>query len=268
MKLEAHPSNSATKMLLIGDSGTGKTGALASLAKAGYNLRILDFDAGLDILAQVLRDESDALSRVSFATLTDRLKNVGNRIIPDGLPNAFSRATKLLNHWKDGTEDLGPVTSWTERDVLVIDSMTFASSAALRLVLGQNGRSGQQPQLQDWGEAMRMIEDLLGLLYSDAVRCNVIVTSHIAFVETESGLSKGYPSTLGQKLPPKVGRYFNTVLLTKSVGTGANAKRKIITTSQGLIDLKHPAPGRVPPELPLETGLADFFKILHKETPV
>jgi hypothetical protein len=33
------------KILLLGDSGSGKTGSLVSLALAGYSIKIIDFDA-------------------------------------------------------------------------------------------------------------------------------------------------------------------------------------------------------------------------------
>jgi len=49
-KLGDHQSKSTTKMLFVGDSGAGKTGALASLAAAGYHLHIMDLDNGLDVL--------------------------------------------------------------------------------------------------------------------------------------------------------------------------------------------------------------------------
>jgi hypothetical protein len=42
-----HESNSIVKAMLAADSGSGKTGALACLVDAGFNLRILDFDNGL-----------------------------------------------------------------------------------------------------------------------------------------------------------------------------------------------------------------------------
>ena len=54
--LGQHQSSDIVKMLFIGPSGAGKTGALASLASAGYNLRILDMDNGLDVLANVLNN--------------------------------------------------------------------------------------------------------------------------------------------------------------------------------------------------------------------
>ena len=86
-KLENHQSTNITKMLLVGDSGSGKTGALASLAKAGFNLRIIDVDAGLDVLSNLLRDPSspygkEALARVEFETVTDPMRVSGGKLIP------------------------------------------------------------------------------------------------------------------------------------------------------------------------------------------
>ena len=40
----------------MGDSGTGKTEALCSLVLAGYKLRILDLDNGLDIVKSYLTE--------------------------------------------------------------------------------------------------------------------------------------------------------------------------------------------------------------------
>lgn len=266
--LANHQSNSATKLLLIGDSGSGKTGALASLALAGYNLRILDFDNGLDILSHFIKKgdttNKNIISNVIYETLTDKHKAVAGKTVIDGIPQAFQRGMNLLTEWKVGGDNpynLGKITAWGSKDVLVIDSLTFCSEAAMRHVLAINGRGSNPPQIQDWGEAMRMIEGMLGLLYSSAISCNVIVTAHIAFLGDEGGMTRGYPSTLGQKLPPKVGRYFNSVLMARAIGAGAAAKRKIITRSEGLIELKNSAPTEVPAMLDLGTGLAEFFKL-------
>jgi len=69
--ISKHKSADYTKLMLVGDSGAGKTSALASLANAGYNLRILDFDDGLSILPEFLN--KDAVQRVSYVTLKDGL---------------------------------------------------------------------------------------------------------------------------------------------------------------------------------------------------
>lgn len=277
MDLLDHQSASTTKLLLIGDAGSGKTGALASLIRSGYNLRILDFDNGLDILRHVLGDYRPQPGQVIYETLTDKRKAAGGKAIVDGVPMAFAKAMDLLTHWKMPERkigertipayDLGKLTTWGEKDVLVVDSMSFMSDAAMRHVLSANGRVMGPPQLQDWGEAIRMVEDTLGLLYSDAVKCHVIITSHITFVgggDDGQGVSKGYPNTLGQKLPPKVGRYFNGVLLVKVKGVGANAKRIIRTVSEGLVELKNPAPNKVPSELDIQDGLAKYFKLVQE----
>lgn len=60
--IKEHTSADVTKLLLVGDSGSGKTAALASLANAGKNLRILDYDDGLSILPDLLTPEG--VSRV------------------------------------------------------------------------------------------------------------------------------------------------------------------------------------------------------------
>ena len=45
-KLSAISATAPIKLLYIGDSGSGKTGSLASLVKDGYKIRILDYDSG------------------------------------------------------------------------------------------------------------------------------------------------------------------------------------------------------------------------------
>lgn len=251
--LSEHPSASVTKLLLVGDSGTGKTGSLASLAEAGYNLRILDFDNGLDILRHLCSPE--ALAKIEYETCTDIYSSKSGKPVVTKA-EAWARAMKLLDSWHEG------VVKWSADDILVIDSLTLLGRAVMNYVMYLNGKIGQRPQIQHWGEAMDLLESLLAQLYSDAVKCNVIITSHISYVESDDGggAIAGYPSALGNKLPPKVGRYFNSMLLARTVGS----KRVIETTSQPKIQCKNPAPNKMPKQLPLETGLAEFFKIVRE----
>lgn len=264
-KLADHQSSQTTKLLLCGDSGAGKTGALASLAQAGYNLRIVDLDSGLDVLANLLRDPkspygTEALGRVSAETITDTMRvSGGSKLIPTKA-TVWQRAVKLIEHWKTETEDFGPLVSWTPQDILVIDSLTMLSNAALNFTLSMNGRLGQQPHQSDWYAGQQLVESLLQLLYDENVKCNVIVISHIAYIGEENGPVHGYPASLGKALSPKIGRYFNTMLLAKTRGSGTALKRKILTTSTALVELKNTAPLRVKAEYPLETGLADYFR--------
>lgn len=267
--LSDYKSARTTKLLLVGDHGTGKSGALASLAAAGYNLRILDLEAGLDILFNLLSSpnspyDKSSLARVTFETITDSMRNVNGRLVP-GKATAWTRAVKLLDNWKTDTESLGSILTWTQQDVLVIDSLSAMSRAALNFVLSLNARLGQQPHQSDWYQGQMLVESLLEMLYDDNVVCNVVVTSHITFIGDDSGPVHGYPNTLGKALPPKVGRYFNTILMARTTGSGQNLKRKIHTTTVGAVELKNTNPLKVKAEYPLETGLADYFRDVRGE---
>lgn len=260
-----YSESKAVKLLFIGDSGTGKTGALASLVEAGYTLAILDFDNGLDYLVNHLRMKPNAaelLNRVYYETCTDKFKAVAGQMIPSGVPKAFTQAMNLLTNWKTDDYDFGPLETWPEDRILVIDSLTFMSNAAFRHVDSVNHYKDPR---QTYGEAQERIENVLALLYSDEVPCPVIVNSHVTFVELDTGLTKGYPSSVGKALGPKIPRYFNTCLGAKTKGSGASSKRVILTRTDGLVDLKAALPAeKLPAELPIETGLADFFKLMKQ----
>lgn len=270
--LTKHHSSKIIKTLLIGDSGAGKTGALASLAGAGYNLRILDCDNGLDSLANILTDakspyDSKAAERVNFLTIREARKNVAGKLIPKSA-KAWNKAMEALSHWKDEDgEDLGPVSTWGPSDILVIDSLSFLSQYALNVVLALNARLGQHPQLQDWGLAQTYVESFLDMITNDEVACHVILICHITYLEGDNSITKGYPRSLGKSLPPKIGTYFNNALMAQTKGAGTNQRRVILTNTSGLVELKNSAPLRVQKEYPLETGLADYFRAILGSDP-
>lgn len=264
-KLSNHQSAQTTKLLLIGDAGSGKSGALASLASAGYNLWIIDLDNGLDVLRNLLLDKSspysrDAADRVHFATITDPMKQSGGKLIPSSA-TVWQKVSKLLSGEESwGEEGKKKALDLTAEDVLVIDSLTFLSKAALNFVLQMNGRLGARAHQSDWYDGQLMIEGLLEMLYDVSVKCNVVVISHIVYIGEDNGPQQGYPATLGKALSPKVGRYFNSVLQAKTMGVGQNRKRVLIADTAGMVELKNSSPLTVKKEYPLQSGLADFFK--------
>lgn len=271
-KLSSHQSGSTTKLLFIGDSGSGKTGALASLAAAGYDLWFIDVDNGLDILKNALMDPrssypKEALDRVHYVTVTDPMKQSGGKLIP-AKASTWTKVSKILSGdepW--GDEGKRKVIDLTPQDILVIDSLTFISKSALAFVLSMNARLGQKPFQSDWYDGQLMVESLLEMLYDDAIRCNVIVTSHITYIGEDNAQPTGYPSTLGKALSPKIGRYFNSILQAKTVGHGQNMKRVILTNTSNMVELKNSNPWGVKKEYPLETGLADFFRDVRLAAP-
>lgn len=259
--LDKHQSSEFTKLLLIGDSKSGKTGALAPLVKK-YKLRIQDYDNGLDSLAQVVRrDNPDALGRIEFRTLRDKMTSTPLGPAVDGTATAFVEGVRLLDRWKYGDVDLGKPAEWGPECILVIDSLTFMSTAAwnFREPLTPRSRDGKYDVRAVYKDAQDAIESVLALVTSESFRTNVIVISHIRYVDNPDGSRKGYPSAVGGALSPQIPRYFNSVALAQ---TGA-AGRTIQTAATPMIDLANPASFKMLPSLPIATGLATFFETLR-----
>ena len=261
--LANHQSNEYTKMLLEGDSGSGKTGSLASLVRAGYKLRILDFDNGLDVLGQfVMHDCPDKISNVEFVTLRDRRKASSTGPIIDGQPKAFISAIRMLDRWKYDDVDLGPPGEWGSDTILVIDSLTMLADSAYdwREPLTPRGKSGDYDKRAVYYDAQKAIEDVLALLTSESFRTNVIVISHIKYMDMPDGTKKGFPTAVGSALSPTIPRYFNSVALCETTG----GKRTLKTAPTAVIDLKNPKPFAMAKSYDISTGLADFFGVLRE----
>ena len=259
-----HKSSSTIHALAIGNNGAGKTGALISLAEAGYRLRILDFDGGTEILAQYAKQAKVPVD-IDVETFVDKYEPqaVTGALRPVPNCNAFELGMKCLKSWPK----YGSPLTWTPRDVLVVDSLTFMGKATMNHVARMKGKLVSvnpvdlHPSQPDWGDAMGLQENFLAMLMG--LPCNVIVNSHVTFLTPDGESSQqGFPSALGNKLPPKVGSYFNTILYFTKEGVGANKKRIISTKQSSLVDTKTPAPGKVAEKYDLSDGLAKYFAAL------
>lgn len=253
-----HQTSSFVKLLLVGASGAGKTGALTSLVRAGYDLRILDLDAGLDALINHVKAECpDRLPSIQYQSYRDRMKMSvsGPKLV--GAPKAYVNVCSALEKWPDDGSD---PAGWGKEKILVLDSMTNAGRAAFQWARAMNPTS-KDPR-QWYKTAQDLLEDLIANLTDEAFATNVIVISHIDIVQNESGMMKGYASTIGKALGPKIPRYFNTMILSETVGSGKNVRRTLKTMPTTMLDLKNPAPMKVDAEYPVETGLAALFTSL------
>lgn len=249
-----------TKALVIGDSGTGKTGALASLAAVGYRIRILDMDNKVanGILPQAIkRTCPDKISNVDYESLRDNLKASPAGPVFDGLPTAFTKALGLMDKWSDGSAP----KEWGPQTIFVLDSLTFFADAAFNWAKAMS--PGVKDPRQWYGTAQNAVEHTLATLTSDNFNTNVLVLAHVSWVDRPDGTMKGYPASVGKALGPTIPAYFDNMVLCQTTGSGASAKRIIQTTPTALVDLKNPASFTMLPTLPIETGLADFFKTLR-----
>lgn len=274
-----YPEHPAIKLLYLGHTGAGKTGSLVSLAAAGYNVRILDLDKGVQIIKDYVTNPKspylvakpglwnleqckELSKRISYVEISETMNLVGppgkQQVVPKG--DAFGKINAMLTHWVDGDVDLGNIDDWTPRDVLVIDGLSRLADAAFTQQLALNGRLLTRPEQGDYGVAQGRVKNILQALYADTVKCNVIMICHIAYIETESGPTRGFPQSVGKAIGPQIGQFFNHAILAKSTGQGGAERRVIRTSTEGMVELKSAAPLRVKPEYDLAFGLAEYFR--------
>lgn len=295
------PITDNAKILLIGKSGAGKTGSLASLVAAGYKLRIIDTDKGVKTLRSLLTDErypyihvirakgidlNLAVRYVPIDTSTAMRtvqRKVGEKYTMEKLlapvdAKAWDKATELLAHWKEADLDLGPVTSWGNDVVLVIDSFSTLAKTAYYFSQALNNRLGARDEgfdyQRDIGNAQSQLTRLLEMLYNSEVKCNVIVISHITWVDESQGVASrpreagkdsnimpaqpdGYPSAIGRALSPQMGKYFNDTYIVRATGSGSSVRREISTVPTEGVIAKHSV--YLNREYPVVTGLAQIF---------
>ena len=278
------------KALLMGEAGSGKTCALASLLDAGYQVRVIDADNKIDGLRNILTHKDskykrDSIERLAYVTLTERMRMAQGRIIPASA-NVWPKTIGLLEDWNNADPALGTVaklgklTSWDDNCVLVIDTLSSIGAAAMNFGQAMNGVLGnvrtQNEIRRDIGGAQSLVRDLVRLLNDTSIKCHVIVSTHIIYVRADgSGVltlgdggdsnvpTQGFPNAIGRAISPEIPRYFGNVLLLKQIGSGAATRRRLYTLTQGNVNLQSNAPLSVAPEYAQETGLADLFKALR-----
>lgn len=252
-KLTEPQASTIIKTLLLGDSGTGKTGALVSLVQAGYKLRILDMDNKINggILPIAIKKLCpDKMGNVEYESLRDAMKMTAAGPILSGVPKAFTQALGLMEKWSDGTVP----STWGPGYIFVLDSLTFLSDAAYDWVKGLN--PGAKDPRQWFYAAQNSVEKTLAFLTGDSFATNVIVICHVAYQQRAEGTLKGFPASIGSALGPTIPTYFENMVLTEIRG----GKRTIQTLPTALVDLKNPA--GMTEAMPVETGLAKFFSTI------
>jgi hypothetical protein len=303
--------NSPAKILLIGKSGAGKTGSLASLVASGYNLRIIDTDKGVRPLRSLLTDPHYPYDKIIKAKGIDlnqavryvpidtsmKLRNVTRKLPGDNRTTsetllapadakAWTKVLDLLDGWKEDGVDYGSVRTWTTKDILVLDSFSTLAKCAYYFSQSLNGRLGARDEGYDYqrdiGAAQAQLTRLLELLYDSSVACNVIVISHITWVDESQGIASrpkemnkdgsfvastpdGYPSAIGRALSPQMGKYFNDIYIARSTGTGASVTRTISTVSQDGVLAKNSV--YLERDYPVTFGLAAIFAAIRGDAP-
>ena len=145
-----------------------------------------------------------------------------------------------------------------------------------------NGRLGAREDGHDYqrdiGGAQAQLRRLLEWLSNDAVKCNVIINSHITTIDSSRGINMspeqrqrldpealldihGYPESIGRALSKKMGKYINDEYTVRRRGTGQSTRHVISTVPVDIdgasISVKHSA--WLEPEYDVRDGLARIF---------
>lgn len=223
-------------VLLMGPSGTGKTYSIGTLVDQGVEVFYLALESGMESLLGYWTDRNlpipanlhwhkVAAPEADFSQMITNAKNI-NLLSLDSLAkavdpnkskhNQFVSLLEALNNFPDDRtgEKFGPVNTWDQSKVLVIDGATGISNCAMSLVVGGKAVKNQS----DWGIAQDQVMKLVQMI-CDNCPCHFILLAHVER-ETDAVLGgvKLMVSTLGRAIAPKFPALFSDVILTTRSG--------------------------------------------------
>ena len=181
------------KVLIYSPAGRGKTALMLTLVA---RCQVLDLDGNLDVglgLQDNLRDERLAVDIKQFPEDQYPKKAV-----------AFARFKKYVYGL---TEDCAK--SKYPFDVVGLDSLTALSQASQNYVMGNGGRLGENPQIQEWGLLLTEIENMIVALRSLPIP--VVYLAHEMILTDPDDKTVTYIAIPGQKLPGRVTRMFSEI---------------------------------------------------------
>ncbi len=213
-------------VLLIGDGGSGKTHALRTLVDCGIEVFIIFTEPGMEVLADIPADKLHwnytKPASPSFADMIDSARKINTmtfKMLTDLTEIKKSKYANFIDILKSCDnyvcsrtgKSYGSVEDWGPDRALVIDSLSGLGIAAMNLGTGSKPVKNQG----DWGVAMDNLDRLITKLCVDT-NAIFVLTAHIDRNTDEiSGGTTLTVSTLGQKLAPKLTRFFSDVVHVK-----------------------------------------------------
>ena len=212
-------------ILLMGDSGTGKTYSLRTLIPAGITPFVIATEQNcLQTLKDLpadswhykyiqpqpesnwnqMKDMLDKINKLSFENLTKTTD-----------PNKFahSRFLDVVASCNDficdcHNQSFGDVNTWPNSRALVVDSLSGLSDMAMSLVVGNK----PVRSMPDWGVSQNALKMFISTCTS-AIFCPFILLAHMDREKDEiTGGTTITVKTLGQKLAPDLPRMFSDVI--------------------------------------------------------
>lgn len=219
------------KMLLLGPGGVGKSHALSTLEKAGLEVAcVFTEPSGLETLSDITSEEKFHWMYIppGSPSMAD-LANVARYIST----MSFKSLTEMgdidkgkFNQWRDFIaacadfkcqrcgKHIGPLDKLGPGWATALDSLSGMNELAMKLVTGL--KPVKSPG--DWGVAMDNLGNFV-TAFTTGVKCLGVITAHLEReIDPNTGAATFQASTLGQKLAPKIGRFFSDIVLAKRDG--------------------------------------------------
>lgn len=223
-------------VLVMGPSGTGKTFSIRSLADTGLETFCLFLEPGLETLIGAYSDKGDPLpSNLHWNYIQprtqgfDNLKNMADMIgkfdlaglskmkdMKRSQSNQLLDLYTILNDFPDQRtgKNFGPVDTWDNKTVLVVDSLSALNRICMDAVVGTK----PVKDMAEWGIAQNQVMNLLHKLTSGCL-CHFVLLAH---VERETDLIMGgvklMVSSLGKAITSQIPQPFSDVILSSREG--------------------------------------------------
>ena len=239
------------KLLVVGDSGAGKTAAYGALVNAGYKVGILHVDGNAEILKDPL-------------VVNPELK--GNLSVVEFDTEDFTSWDKMYTTLKNWPQ-WGPVEKWDESFVLGLDSASLASRIALNKVLKEKGKdiskfmgasSLSTDDLKEvYGGVKQIFFNLISTCVSPKIKCHFVGTAHLRDVVKGGQVVQRRLAFEGSALSSEVPKKFGNIWELKRKLDG----RKVwLTHPDAMVGRKCSAPSLIKKEE--EEDLGKLFERL------
>lgn len=219
-------------VLLMGETGTGKTYSIKSLADTGLEVFYFALEPGLETLIGAYIDKgeklpsnlhwhylqpktqgfsqlqqiADQIGKFDLAGLT-KIKDI-NRSKNNQMYEVFGLMNDFIDQ-KDGSKH-GCVDTWGTDRVVVLDGLSALSRIAMEMVIGTKPVRDKP----DYGIAQN---NLMGLIHklTSGCNCHFVLIAHVnREVDEIMGGAKLFPNTIGKAILSDIQQPFSDTILT------------------------------------------------------
>ena len=218
------------KMLVMGKPGSGKTYAIPTLLKTELEVFCLFTEPGYGVISHVPNLKMAYIPPGSLTapwsdliSTANLINSVSAKSLQDAtFPNKserrqFIEVLETLNSFVDSKTNLryGDTAKWQTDRVLVMDALTGLNFMSRFLTSGGK----PNPTFVEWGTMMSNLQEMINTILR-VFRCHFVLNAHIEPEKDELTGSLRYAvSTLGRKLAPVFGDFFDDIVLSYRLGT-------------------------------------------------